>query len=123
MIDSEGTPLTRAENDLFETLSARWTMHILLALQNSGECRFGEVQDAVSGISNRVLSSRLAGLEISDLVLRTVTATRPVTITYGLTAHGRRVAGALNRVRDIARERPDNEGVPNEEVSHIVGEG
>ncbi|MFF4983367.1 winged helix-turn-helix transcriptional regulator [Streptomyces sp. NPDC001046] len=99
---------TRAEEDLLQTLSPRWTMHILLALHASQNARrFGEIQEAVSGISNRVLSSRLADLESSRLVSRTVTATRPVTITYQLTAHGREVAEALTRLREVAESRLD----------------
>ncbi|GAA2746288.1 winged helix-turn-helix transcriptional regulator [Kitasatospora cinereorecta] len=93
---NRSTPLTRAESDLLQTLSARWTMHILLALHSSeGSGRFSEIQEAVSGISNRMLSSRLAGLESNGLVSRDVTATRPVTITYRLTSLGRQVASAL----------------------------
>ncbi|MFI0714071.1 winged helix-turn-helix transcriptional regulator [Streptomyces inhibens] len=101
------TPLTRAESDLLQDLSARWTMHILLVLHASnGAGRFGEIQEAVSGISNRVLSSRLAGLESRELVSRSVIATRPVTITYRLTSLGQQVAAALTHLRDVA-ERPE----------------
>lgn len=98
-----GVPLTRAENDLLQTLSARWAMDILMALhafENSG--RFGEIQEAVPRISNRMLSSRLADLESSGLVSRHVVATRPVTITYRLTDLGQQVAVILNRLRDVA---------------------
>lgn len=96
-------PLTRAESDLLQTLSARWTMHILLALHASDDSgRFGEIQQAVSGISNRVLSSRLADLENSGLVSRNVTATRPVTVTYRLTNLGQQVATTLNQLREVA---------------------
>ncbi|WCN03676.1 winged helix-turn-helix transcriptional regulator [Streptomyces sp. M92] len=96
-------PLTEAENDLLQTLSARWTMHILLALHTCGNPRrFGEIQGYVPGISNRMLSSRLANLESSGLVSRHVAATRPVTITYRLTDLGQQVAAALNRLRDVA---------------------
>lgn len=105
---NSSTPLTRAEHDLLLALSARWTMHILLALHAcDGSGRFGEIQETVSGISNRVLSSRLADLESRGLVSRTVTATRPVTITYRLTAHGQQVATALTHLREVAENRHD----------------
>ncbi|QUW83950.1 helix-turn-helix transcriptional regulator [Streptomyces mirabilis] len=97
------TQLTRAESDLLQALSTRWTMHILLALHAfDGSGRFGEIHAAVSGISNRVLSSRLADLESRGLVSRNVTATRPVTITYRLTSLGRQVAIALTSLREVA---------------------
>ncbi|QIJ63915.1 helix-turn-helix domain-containing protein [Streptomyces sp. JB150] len=96
-------PLSRAQNDLLQTLSARWTMHILLALHAFEDSRrFGEIQGDVPGISNRMLSSRLADLESSGLVSRHVAATRPVTITYRLTDLGQQVAVTLNRLRDVA---------------------
>lgn len=99
-------PLTRAEDDLLQALSARWTMHILLALHASDDSgRFGEIQEAVSGISNRVLSSRLADLESRGFVSRNVAATRPVTITYRLTSLGQQVATALTRLRAVAENR------------------
>ncbi|SCK05802.1 helix-turn-helix domain-containing protein [Streptomyces sp. WMMB 322] len=100
---TRSAPLTRAESDLLQALSARWTMHILLALYASDRSRrFGEIQKTVSGISNRVLSNRLADLENSGLVSRNVTATRPITITYRLTGIGQRVAAALTRLREVA---------------------
>ncbi|MEU0819727.1 winged helix-turn-helix transcriptional regulator [Streptomyces mirabilis] len=108
-VRNRGTALTRAEIELVETLSARWTIHILLVLHTSdAPWRFGEIQEAVSGISNRVLSGRLAGLESSDLVSRNVTATRPVSIAYRLTAQGRRVAGALACLREVAQSSLDS---------------
>ncbi|MET7298228.1 helix-turn-helix domain-containing protein [Embleya sp. NPDC005575] len=107
-VGGSSSALTRAERDLVETLSARWTIHILLILRTSEDMwRFGEIQEAVSGISNRVLSGRLAGLENSGLVSRNVDATRPVTITYRLTAQGRRVAGVLTCLREAAESRLD----------------
>lgn len=63
---NRSAPLTRAENNLLQALSARWAMHILLALRASdASVRFGEIQERVPGISSRVLSGRLADLERS----------------------------------------------------------
>lgn len=107
-VGNSSTPLSGAESDLLRTLSARWAMHILLALHAfDGAGRFGEIQEAVSGISNRVLSSRLADLESRGLVSRNVTATRPVTIVYRLTDLGHQVATALTRLREVAQTRLD----------------
>ncbi|MGW1276695.1 winged helix-turn-helix transcriptional regulator [Streptomyces tsukubensis] len=100
---NRSAPLTRAESNLLQALSARWAMHILLALHASDASgRFGEIQERVPGISNRVLSGRLADLESSGLVSRDVAATRPVSIRYRLTDHGQQVAGVLTRLREVA---------------------
>ncbi|WP_405897686.1 helix-turn-helix transcriptional regulator [Streptomyces sp. NBC_00727] len=105
---NRSTPLTPSQSDLLQALSARWTMHILLALHASnGAGRFTEIQEAVSGISNRVLSSRLASLESRELVSRSVLPTRPVTITYRLTSLGQQAAAALTHLRDVANRSLD----------------
>ncbi|MCQ4081969.1 helix-turn-helix transcriptional regulator [Streptomyces sp. RB6PN25] len=105
---NRSTPLTRAENDLLQALSVRWAMHILLALRAFGDSgRFSEIQERVPGISNRVLSGRLADLESNGLVSRDVAATRPVTIIYRLTGHGQQVAGVLTRLREVAESSLD----------------
>ncbi|GAA2834236.1 winged helix-turn-helix transcriptional regulator [Kitasatospora aburaviensis] len=99
---NRSTPLTPAESDLIRALSVRWTMHILLALHASeGSRRFSQIQEAVTGISNRMLSSRLADLESRGLVSRHVAVTRPVTVTYQLTVLGGEVASVLTRLRDV----------------------
>jgi hypothetical protein len=60
---NRSTLLTRNESGLLQTLSAGWTIYILLARH----CIFGEIQDAVSRISNRVLSNRQVAEALSRL--------------------------------------------------------
>ncbi|MBQ0954226.1 helix-turn-helix domain-containing protein [Streptomyces sp. RK76] len=93
-------------DDLIHVLSARWMMLVVLALHGAGgQTRFGALLRTVPGISNRVLSGRLACLEEHGLVVRDVSPTRPVSITYTLTEQGKQVADALTHLRRISCAR------------------
>jgi len=70
-----------------EIVGRRWSAGILLALGLGAE-RFTEIQHRVDGLSGRMLSVRLRELEEGGLVLRTVTPTTPVSISYRLSERG-----------------------------------
>lgn len=98
--DDHRMRLSDSESDSLQLLSARWTMHILLVLHaHQSPCRFRDLLEAVPGLSNRMLSSRLAALENDGLVAREVAATRPVSITYRLTRRGREISDILDQLR------------------------
>ena len=83
--------------DAIELLGGKWK---LLILQNLswGAKRFKDLQEGVAGISPKVLTKELQELEQNLLVTRTVNNTKPVTVSYALTAHAfetRSVFGAL----------------------------
>lgn len=66
----------------------------------AGASRFGEIQDAIPDLSNRMLSERLRELEAEGIVERVVTPERPVRVEYRLTEKGRSlndVVEALSR--------------------------
>lgn len=99
-IGDQGMRLSDSESEFLLVLSARWIMHILLVLHaRQGTCRFRDLLEAVPGLSNRMLSGRLAVLEGNGLVARQVAATRPVSITYRLTSRGHAVANVLEGLR------------------------
>ena len=60
----------------FSVLGKRWNGMIVSAL-GSGASTFGALRRAVPGISDAVLSERLAGLAEAGLVVRTVTPGPP----------------------------------------------
>ena len=70
-----------------EIIGRKWTGAILRALM-SGCTRFSEIAGTIPGLSDRLLSDRLKELEAEGLVLRTVTPSTPVGITYSLTEKG-----------------------------------
>ena len=65
----------------------KWSMMIVMMLAN-GPLRFSELKRAIDGISQRMLTLSLRGLERDGLVTRTVTPTIPPRVDYELTELG-----------------------------------
>lgn len=76
-----------------EIVGRRWSGAILRAML-AGASRFGQIQEAIPDLSNRMLSERLREFEAEGIVERAVVAERPVRVDYLLTEKGR----ALNYV-------------------------
>src|SRR5512144_2591527 len=80
--------------DTLERIGDRWTV-IVIFLLGQGTRRFSELQRAVEGISQRMLTHTLRGLERDGLVTRTVFPTVPPRVEYALTDAGRAIIGPL----------------------------
>jgi DNA-binding HxlR family transcriptional regulator len=91
-----------ALNDLLSRVGDKWTVLVVGTLC-SGPMRFNEIRRAVDGISQRMLTLTLRGLERDGLVTRTVFPTIPPRVDYELTALGRTLKGPLNTLADWAR--------------------
>jgi DNA-binding HxlR family transcriptional regulator len=76
-----------ALRDAVELLSGKWKILIIQSLWHYGTMRFKDLQEAVVGISPKVLSKELHELEENLLLTRTVNNTKPVTVSYALTKH------------------------------------
>ena len=82
-----------------DLLGKRWSTLIVGAML-AGATRFSDIRDAVSPISDTLLSERLKQLEADGIIHREVTPSTPVLIEYRLTEEGRdleRVIGELRR--------------------------
>ena len=92
---------------LSETLARigdKWTVLVVeLLCEGSGPRRFNEIRRAVDGISQRMLTLTLRGLERDGLVRRTVHPTVPPRVDYELTALGRTLRTPLVAVAEWAR--------------------
>ncbi|UQN07981.1 helix-turn-helix domain-containing protein [Deinococcus sp. QL22] len=73
--------------DVLERIGDKWTVLVIAEL-SPGPGRFRQLQRAVHGISQRMLTLTLRRLERDGLVSRTVVATIPPQVTYALTARG-----------------------------------
>lgn len=67
----------------------KWKLHILRELILLGPRHFGELLRALPGISKKVLTESLRGLEADGLITRTLHATTPPTVEYALSPLGR----------------------------------
>ncbi len=72
--------------DAVELLGGKWKLLILQNL-SFGARRFKDLQEGVAGISPKVLTRELQELERNLLITRTVNNTKPITVSYALTAH------------------------------------
>ena len=79
----------------------RWTVMVVGALWQ-GPLRYNELQRAVDGISQRMLSLTLKGLEQDGLVTRTVFPTTPPRVDYELTGLGRKLIVPLHALYEWA---------------------
>jgi DNA-binding HxlR family transcriptional regulator len=72
----------------------RWSFLRVDALLD-GPRRFGDLQEAVTGVAPNVLSNRLKDLAAEGVIVATPYQERPPRFEYDLTAAGRDLAGAL----------------------------
>jgi DNA-binding HxlR family transcriptional regulator len=91
-------------------IARRWNPLIVGALLDDIK-RFTDLRNAITGISDRLLSERLKELEAAGIVTRHVTPCTPVRIEYGLTPQGRDLAGVIGEIRAWA-ERWAGDTVP-----------
>ncbi len=85
-------------------LGKRWTVLILASLAD-GPKRFCPLRDSVKGLSDPMLSGRLAELEDHGLVDRGVDSqSRPVKVAYSLTAKAEKLMPTLHALKDWAAE-------------------
>ena len=73
--------------DVLVRVGDKWSVLIVMVLGN-GPKRFNEMRRLIQGISQRMLTLTLRGLERDGLVTRTVYATIPPRVDYELTSLG-----------------------------------
>ncbi|CAM8648431.1 COG1733 Predicted transcriptional regulators [Comamonadaceae bacterium] len=74
--------------DVLERMGDRWSMLVLLMLNDHQTMRFSVLKNAIGDISQRMLSQTLRRLEQDGLVMRTAHATVPPRVDYALTSLG-----------------------------------
>ncbi len=80
-------------------LTDRWTPLIVANLE-AGPLRFGQLREAVGGITAKVLTQTLRSMERDGLVTREVTPSMPPQVTYELTALGHTLTDPILALRD-----------------------
>jgi DNA-binding HxlR family transcriptional regulator len=87
----------------FDLLGKRWT-GVILGTLSGGPAGFRALARAVDGISDSMLSDRLAELVEVGLVTRTVREGPPLSVTYALTDAGRALLPALEQITRWSEE-------------------
>lgn len=86
---------------VLDRVADKWTV-LVMGLLADGPVRFNALRRAVEGLSQKVLSQTLRGLERDGLVTRTAYPTVPVTVEYALTPLGHTLADAVGALRGWA---------------------
>lgn len=92
----------------------KWSMYVIDVLATSGTLRFNELRSRVDGISQRMLTVTLRGMERDGLVKRTVYPEVPPRVEYALTKLG----GTL---RQLVRSLVEWSGAHLDEVDAARG--
>ncbi|MGN9842999.1 winged helix-turn-helix transcriptional regulator [Nonomuraea sp. H19] len=101
---------------LLDRLSDKWVTLVLTALE-AGPCRYSDLARRIAGVSQKMLTQTLRGLERDGLVSRTLTPAVPVRVDYELTPLGESLMPLVAAIKswaevhiedvEAARERYD----------------
>ena len=77
----------RAVSQILSRIGDKWSVLVVMAL-SQGPQRFSELRDKIGGISQKMLTITLRGLERDGMVTRTIFPTIPPRVDYELTDLG-----------------------------------
>jgi len=82
---------------VLDLIADKWTVLIIRRLSD-GTLRFAQLRRAVDGISQKVLTHTLRGLERDGIVSRRIYASVPPKVEYSLTGLGRSLCGLVEGI-------------------------
>ncbi|WP_243063362.1 helix-turn-helix domain-containing protein [Humibacter sp. RRB41] len=88
---------------ILDRIGDRWTV-LIVGVLGEGDARFSELRRRVEGVSQKMLTQTLRGLERDGLVLRTVYPEVPVRVEYALTEAGRTLLEPLKALQEWSIE-------------------
>lgn len=93
-------------SEVLARVGDKWTVLVVTYL-GEGPMRFNELRRSINGISQRMLTLTLRGLERDGFVTRTIFPTIPPRVDYELTAMGRDLLAPVTALSDWARNNQD----------------
>ena len=94
----EHTPATCHAREMLVRIADKWSMYVIHVLAKESPLRFNELKRRISGVSQRMLTVTLRGLERDGLVRRTMYPEVPPRVEYQLTPLGETLRGILCNV-------------------------
>ncbi|HEU4996385.1 MAG TPA: helix-turn-helix domain-containing protein [Gemmatimonadaceae bacterium] len=94
----ERTPTNCRAREMIVRIADKWSMYVIHVLAQDGPMRFNELRRSVEGVSQRMLTVTLRGLERDGLVTRRMYPEVPPRVEYELSPLGatlRKIVGAL----------------------------
>ena len=95
-LEVHNAPQCSAVNDILARVGDKWSVRVVMALAD-GSRRFNQLRRDIPGISQRMLTRTLRGLERDGLVSRKVTPSVPPRVDYALTPLGTSLCTAMCR--------------------------
>ncbi len=92
----------RAVSDILGRVGDKWTV-LVVGYLSAGPMRFSELRRSIGGISQKMLTTTLRGLERDGFLTRTVFPSIPPRVDYELTPLGRELQGPVNALGEWAR--------------------
>ena len=108
--------------DVLDRVADKWSIYAITKLGCNGTMRFNELKKEIDGISQRMLTLTLRGLERDGFVTRTVTPSIPPRVDYELTEIGRTLIEPLNRLGEWAATHRQQVEDARESFDHAVAE-
>ncbi len=93
----------RGVSSILARVGDKWSV-LIIVLLGDGPKRFNEIKRLVGGISQRMLTLTLRGLERDGLVTRTLYPSIPPRVDYELTSLGRSLWTAVEPLGNWARD-------------------
>jgi DNA-binding HxlR family transcriptional regulator len=96
--ETERTPTNCRAREMLVRVADKWSMYVIHVLAEAGTVRFSGLRRRVDGVSQRMLTVTLRGLERDGLVRRTMHPEVPPRVEYALTPLGatlREIVGEL----------------------------
>src|SRR3984957_11892215 len=92
---------------VLDRIADKWTVLIIRRLSD-GTLRFAQLRRSVDGISQKVLTNTLRGLERDGIVTRRIYASVPPKVEYSLTTLGRSLCDLVEGICDWAEANIDH---------------
>lgn len=96
----------QAVNGILSRVGDKWTV-LVVELLGQGPMRFNELRRMIGGISQKMLTTTLRGLERDGFVTRTLFPTIPPRVDYELTDLGRELLVPVHALGEWARQNTD----------------
>ena len=93
-------------NQVISLVGDKWSVQVVMLL-GGGKMRFSDIKRAVDGVSQKMLTTTLRGLERDGYVKRTVYPTIPPKVEYELTVLGQELLVPLSALGAWALENYD----------------
>ena len=95
---------TTSAKEVVDRIGDKWSLLVLLVLEEGGIMRFNELGSTIGTISQKMLTVTLRTLEADGLIQRRVYAQIPPKVEYELTSRGKSLLPHLHKLVSWADE-------------------